>query len=106
MDKITPEQLNKMSLVKQTVVSQLLTLTQVAQMSPDSFALAALIHAVVGVALLDKEEVLLTEIRPLMETITKEALELLKEVTVRRAEEAGETPATEENFFDKNEIIH
>lgn len=109
-----PEELIQMSLIKQTILAQLQTLVQLAQMSPDSLGLAALLHAVSGVALIGKEEMMCETIRPMMKEIIEEAVSLLKEVmenpvvkeAVESARASAPAPTEDANFFDDNEIIH
>lgn len=108
---MTKEELNGMSEIKRGIIAQLMMLTQIAQLTHETLPLAALLHGVIGAALLNKEAELGIEVMPFMLRTKEEAEALLKEITEEK--ESGVptvTPASEnvesDDFFDKNEIIH
>lgn len=108
---MTKDDLNKMSELKQTLIAQLITMTQIAQLTRETLPLAGLLHAVTGAALLNQEKELMEELMPTMERLAKEATDLLsdilkdKEFMKGKGTEAEDKP-TSDDFFEKNEIIH
>ena len=99
MDK---EEFKKMSPVKNAVIAQLMLMSQVTQISPDTLALSALIHAVTGAALLNKEAELALLVMPHIEAMKAEAEALLADIQNEKGEKQSDPDL---DFFDKSEII-
>jgi len=101
------DELQAMSPIKQAVISQLMIMSQVTQISPDTLALSTLIHAVTGAALLNKEAELALLVMPHIEKMKVEAEALLAEIQGEKAKtEKSEVVDEDKEFFDKSEIIH
>lgn len=98
------DELQAMSPIKQAVISQLMIMSQVTQISPDTLALSTLIHVVMGAALLNKEAELALLVMPHIEAMKTEAEALLAEIQAEKGE--GKKSDPDLDFFDKSEIIH
>ena len=107
---MTPQELNRMPLVKQAVVAQLSTLCHLAQMSHDTIEIAMLIHAINGASILGREKELLDLLHPHIMKMKAEAEALLEEVEAqvvknRTVETKDDKADSDYTFFDDNDLI-
>lgn len=87
--------------VRKLMVKQLVLLCTLAQAHPDTLRIYALLHAVIGATLLNREDELIEVLTPLVAKMKEDAELAIVEIQKRQ----GNAPESDD-FFDTNDIIH
>ena len=99
----------KFTPLKEAVVGQMVLMSQVTLINPDTMGLSALLHSVIGATLVGKEKEMVIFLEPFVKSLKAEAEELIAELEKekQKRESEGETAESdpELDFFDRNEVI-
>ena len=93
-----------MSPLKEAIVNELMLMCKVTLFEKDTVALSAVLHALIGIILMNKEEEFGASIEPYIESLKVEALKLIAEI--EGTDKPNQMVEDDDlSFFDRNDII-